>query len=1490
MKRITLKYKILLSVVIIIFLIPILLFFVLQNSRIQTYLASNIAERLEQKLETRIDIDRVELRFFNNVALEGMYIEDRQHDTLGYIKELTADIKRIRFFAKKIDLSEITINNSNIELREDTSGTNYDFILDAFSSDTKKQTKPKEAWSFSCDDFRLTNSKMSYNNENSKDTITGMDFNNIRLSRLNIDIRDVSVENTLSFTLKNLSFRDKSGFRLNTLSMASHITDSTYNLRDITLKTDKSDFTADTLGIALSSDSSGIKLEKSDFTVAIDNKSKLDFSDIGYFYAPFFEKAGHFKLKGNIQGENSNIEGTDFYFALSESTFIRSDFTLKKILHPDSMSFYVDFKEIAIRKNEMISRYKAFFPEKNIPEFTKKLDRLKDISYSGMLTGTINDFITDGTFYTPEGQISPSLNISEVESGKPVVNGDINVRNVNMGRFVGTQSLGQMTLNTRLEDMVIDMENPQGYIEGTFDKLSWNNYAYKDISFTTKIQSHHITSRIQSSDENLRFNLNSDFNYSKNTNEIFLNLNLDNANLYALNIDTTDELSKLNCKLKADFQGNNLNNATGSLNLSNARYTCSNGTLPMDTLAFKATQTANDERSLTLVSDYLNSSITGNFKYNELPSALKKVFFQAMPSLETSAPLNINSKKYSGNNHLKYSFQFKEINKITDIFFPKAQISTSVLQGRFNENEQYFSVNFSMDKLTYANSSFKDINIQAEADKEQFDFNLDSKNAALVDRFIFDNLNIRSDAKDDTINISTQWNNKESEKRYKGHIKATTIFEPSEKGEIPVINTNIAPSEIVIADSVWNIHETQITADSSYINITDWLIKHSEEEFRISGAISHRASDSLSLKIADFKLSNINPFLENIALKGDMNSKVLINDLYSDAYIAIDNAVNNFVVNDNQLGLLSLKGIYSQETGKLTLNTFIREGSRKQLQIKGGYALSDNALDFSMGLKNFPLNLINSFSNDVVSQVTGLASSDALQLTGSLEKPVITGDLKLQKVGLKVDYLNTKYYFTDTVKLRKDRIAFNELQISDNKGKTATITGALYHTYFDNIRLDINTELNGIKTLNTEYSEESFFYGKALASGFVNINGPAENLMMDISARTEENTRIFIPVDQGSEAKESDFVTFVSDTTKKTEKQNSNDDEYEADISGLGMNFDLEITPQAQIQLILNQQTGDVLKANGNGNIRLAAQPTGEFNIYGDYVIEEGSYVFTLQEVIRRKFRIESGSSINWNGDPYNAQLDIKTIYDIKNVSLYDLTLQNKYKNTKIPVQCEILIKGDLEQPQISFNVTLDNQFQDIAAQEQIQAQLENLTTEELNKQFLSLLVIKRFQPLPGFGSSQTNISSNYQNNLSSSASEVLTDQLGNWLSQIDEDLNVGINYNQNDSLSSSEIGVALSTQILNDRVNINGNINMKNEYTSSDNYVGNFNIEYKITQDGKLRIKYYNEINNNASYYEAPNKQGLGLFYTEGFNSLGELYQRYKEGFLNFWNNLFGG
>jgi hypothetical protein len=546
----------------------------------------------------------------------------------------------------------------------------------------------------------------------------------------------------------------------------------------------------------------------------------------------------------------------------------------------------------------------------------------------------------------------------------------------------------------------------------------------------------------------------------------------------------------------------------------------------------------------------------------------------------------------------------------------------------------------------------------------------------------------------------------------------------------------------------------------------------------------------------------------------------------------------------------------------------------------------EDNVDMDINLQAIQLKIFEPYVKNYCSDLKGQFSGN-LTIKGAVKKPLLAGKLSVNAKKITVSYLNTSYHFSQDIIIENNSFGVEDMTLYDVNNNKAFVSGKVYHDNFKNFQLDYDIRANKFMCLNTTEADNSLYYGKAFVSGIINIFGFIDNILIDANVKTEkitsndkadkvtllsktEMTKLFIPLSGPSEISGNNYITFIKkDTSVKIKNK------YNVQLDGLTLNFDLDVTPDAEVQLLFDQKVGDLIKARGYGNIKLQISSKGEFKMYGDYVIEDGDYLFTLQNLINKKFDIEKGSIIKWSGIPYKADLNINAVYRAR-ASLKPFYPEDKSSTAKkrYPVDLKLTMTDQLLAPQINFDINLPTV--DVSVRQHVMSFIN--TETEINRQVFSLLILSSFITPPQLvvaGASGPGVAEAGASN----STELLSNQLSNMLSKISKDFDVGINYRPGDQVNQKELGLALSTQFFADRLSIDGNVGVNNDNNNqnTNNIVGDVTVDYKITNNGKLRIKAFNKSNdNNRIYTSGPYTQGVGILYREEFDTIGELYKRY--------------
>jgi hypothetical protein len=541
------------------------------------------------------------------------------------------------------------------------------------------------------------------------------------------------------------------------------------------------------------------------------------------------------------------------------------------------------------------------------------------------------------------------------------------------------------------------------------------------------------------------------------------------------------------------------------------------------------------------------------------------------------------------------------------------------------------------------------------------------------------------------------------------------------------------------------------------------------------------------------------------------------------------------------------------------MNISLQQGTIYTLRAIGTYIPSSQKIDYTISVTDLKLNFLKEILEGTMSNIGGYLDAE-ITAKGELKNPEFGGSADIKRGRILIDYTQTPYNIKGNITTKGSKFVFSNLPVSDTLSNIGLASG-----YFDlkNIRnpeFSIALESKKLLVLHTNEKDNALFYGNAFFGGAIKISGNLNSVNINAVGKTLENTTFNIPLTYSELSANHDFLIFA-DTVKNTKVKLKEQSSY----LGTEVNLNVTVTPDALNQIIFDKQVGDIIKVRGNGVLQIRMNKQGDLTMFGDYEIEQGDYLFTLKSLINKKFIIEQGGTISWDGDPLGAQLNVNAKYDLK--ASPQPIMDSTYSKQRIPVTCEITLQNNLMNPDISYNIVVPSSYS------QVQDMISTFTSEQKDIQFMALLIMNTFM--------STNETQNQGLNTSASI-EVLTSQLNNLLSQINPNFDMGVNYRPGDNVNPNEFELALSTQILNNRIllNVNGYTEFGNNTdvqtkTQSNDFAGDVSVEVKINKQGTFRAKGFSRSNTDPLAENQGNTQGIGLFFTREFNDLHDLLRK---------------
>jgi hypothetical protein len=1449
---------------------------VLQVSYVQTFLGQIAANKISEITRTPISVEGVSIRGLHSFTLKGLYIEDYKKDTLMYTKRLKVNIDSFNIDSGRYYIGKVELDDMFFNLQEDRKAVlNVEHFIDSLSKGPSDTTQ--QALDIRFKDISIRNSRFVYEVEGYGEVDYEINWDHILVDDLNVDIENLYFDKgTAYFYGKSVSLRERTGFFLEKLSGQASLGPGLLNVKNLFIRTPLTNVNLSRLTykwIPGRNDWSEF-LTKMDQMYVIE-ESTVSFSDLAHFNGKLKGLKEIVHGKAVVYSTINNLKGKDLDITIGKNTHIRGEFETSGLPEIFDARYKLKLDKFDFDFNDIEQIYIPW-EDDNQYTFWSKLKNLGVISYLGVFDGTFSDFVCTGILNTDAGSIVANTKIVPSKLNSDLnLDGYIKFLDFDLGLFLDNSKIGKVKLDTKIKGVFDNKFGFKGNVDGNIGRLNIFDYSYKNLTFSGDFDKKKFFGELKLEDNNVSMDFMGGLDFNDSFPVANFKSTIRNARLKNLNLIDNDIAVSLD--IKADFTGNSLDNFDGSINVSNTLCSNLNDTLRIDNFSLY-TGVEDDINNLTLKSDFASFSIKGDYRFSTIVNDFKDVIYTDLPNYK---PRNYYVKK-KGRNKFLLSLKVHENMGVLKLFYPALRLSsnTNFLWDHYY-SDNYIKLNMRSPQLSYMDNDFNDfvLKISTENDNIKCETSVGSLNYG--NSYTIYNLKNKINASENSIKTSLSWNNW-GEKTYGGYFSAAAKI--SKERSKPRTDISFDEGALIIADSLWSFKPASLSIRGDEYTINDFKFYKDTHYIGVNGKISKSPKDTVSFI---FNKCDVDKFIEALNLpitnlKGTLDGSVKISDFYNKTKAISDISIKNIIHNDEKLGDINLSSQWDDKSRRLLIDANSILNNKKQLSIEGWYQPSNDKIDIVTKLDSLSLSYAKVYFPELFSDFNGYAQAD-LEITNTLKKPRYRGYFYFDNADFTLKANNTKYFCNDIINIANKNLSFDNFIIKDAEGSKANILGKIQIS--NKMKFDLAVSMNKFKVLNTNSSDNTSFYGKAYLTGRAKILGATEDLNVDINVKTENGTDLSFPLSKGSSVSSSDFISFIDSDNLKSinaSEETSSDDEYVSESNtSINLNCNLEVTEDVNTQIIFNEKLGDAIKANGKGNLKIQMSKAGDLDIYGTYNIVKGSYLFTLQNMVVSKFILAEGGSIKWSGSPFSAMVDLNAIYKLR-TTLYNLMPDNKNPNislyNKIPVNCIINLTDNLMNPNIKFNID----FPSLNSQNRSYVKSLFRSQDDINKQFVYLLILNRFNT-PEYVVMEDGTKSNASVGLAT-ASELLSNQLSSWLSQISDDFDFGFKYRPKDDISSDEIELALSTQLFSDRVtlNVNGNINTGNNekaVTNNNTIIGDFDIVWKLSRDGNFKVKAYSKTNNQVSYTSSKTTQGVGVQYQEEFNSFSELISKYFKG-----------
>lgn len=1385
------------------------------------------------------------LNWKGEIDIREVYIADHHDDTLIYAKQLLTNVINFKDLIQgDLGFGEVELITSKFYVKtyKDETDDNLFIFTEKFNTGEPSE-KP---FSLFTNDIQLTDGHVRISDEN-LDEPQILDLNN-----LNLKARDFLVSGPdIEAEILSLSMRMARGIDVRQLSADFSYTQEDMQFKNLLLETGETKISGDVL---LDYSKSGMADFNNNVTIIADfRESVIATNDLNQLYNEFGPDQLIY-LNGNFEGilNDFTLKNTEIRAGNSSIT---GDYYFKNLLNPEAE---FDIKAKNHRINTDYYDLRRLLPRVLGDVLPVELKSLGRFTFTGNTDITATQLSTESTLRSSIGSLDAKLSMGNIKNiDNAFYKGNVKLTNFNLGKMVGTTSLGPVTANLNFNGRGFSQETVNTQINGTIASLEFEGYPYKQITVAGNMKNPLFDGKLSVEDPNLKMDFNGLIDASKEFNQYDFEANVEYAELNKLNLITRDSIAVFAGRVIMDMDGTTINDLEGTIEFAETFYQNESDDFFFDDFLI-ISSFEGPVRTIEIRSpDIVTGQISGEFLIEDVPN----LFRNGVGSIYA----NYIPNEVTNNQYIDYEFEI--YNKLVEVFVPQLKFGENTrLKGSVSSEQSKFKLDFRSPEIVVFDNYLGKVNVQVDNDNPLFNTYI-SVDSVATGSYDLTELNIINKTLLDTLYIKS---------KFKGGSKKKDLFNFSLYHTINPEGKSVVgvkKSEITYKDKVWFVNEknnslNKITFDDNYQNmlIDSLVLNHNQEYIRFAGYIKDSTYKDLKLQFKDVNFGNIVPDIDSLELEGIVNGRLNFLQKKGAYYPNSEVTIDDVAINGIAFGNLNLQIRGNENLTKYDINTTLTNNNVKSINAVGDIDVSaeNPRIDLNIDLNNFNMQAFSPFGADVITDIRGFISGNA-KVSGNYKSPNILGRFILEDSGLKIPYLNTDFDLENNTQIlvTKNKFDIGSTGITDTKYNTKGILrGNATHTNFGEWELNLSIETDRLLVLDTPPEEDALYYGTAFISGTADIRGPVEELVIDVVASTEEGTTFKIPLSDTESIGDDSFINFLSPDEKAA--RISGEKLISKDVKGLSLNFELDINKNAEVEVVVDQVNNSRLIGRGAGILLIEINTLGKFRMWGDFLVIQGKYDFRYGGIVQKEFKVESGGNITWDGSPERARLNLTAKYETN--ANPSILLDNPSINRKIPVEVLIDLTGELIQPNIDFRIDFPRTSSIV--KNELDYKLQNKEQRETQALFLlasGSFVSDNFQGAGAFSSTLV------AESVAGIVNDIFTDQDGKF--------QVGLNYtpgqNLPDQSIGDQIGITLSTQI-NERILINGKVGVPVGGVNETAVAGDIEVQWLVNEDGSLRINFFNrqadiQFIGEDQIFE----QGAGISYTVDFDTFRELVNK---------------
>lgn len=1420
----------------------ILLLFVTDLPWVQKQLSRTLSEKVSSKIGTDVRVDNVQIGLFNSVILTGVEVKDQKGGRLFSAKKISAKIKLRSLLFSPLTIRTVGLYNAqaNLVKEKENSEYNFQFIIDSLSSPKQEKENPLDINVKSVIFSRCS----ILHNVLDKPYRKTFDINHAALQELDASVGfRIKKDGDVNIKLRNIAFKEKCGLVLKHGYLDASVGKHFCRIPSLQIRTDASDIAANDICFSLNDkrqmsgranikpSTVSLKDVQAFVPVVLPNETLIMDASIkvnkGKWVIPnlsVVDKAGCLDLSAGLEYSKAN------------------DFSVK-------------LKKLRVKESLWRKMPKSVFPDSPVMRIVKNLG---DVEMHAKLLNRQGFLSSESTMQTSVGTLGLGM-----KKNKDSVNVHLESGNLNLGKLFSKEDLlGQASFNANFR--FLDAGNYSSAVK--VYRLGFKKYDYKDITagFVCKKNMQHIV--LSSLDNNA---------------DLFATVNIKNAdggktqyniegtikkfNPNALNLSETPPNTYFSAQLDAIFTGKDYRDFEGDAILSNILVSKPDTAINLGRLALNSRKVRKG-KLFTLKGDFGEAEIKGNFNFGKL----------AQDFLNVVNPVENKTKRGFDENVFDFNMHLKDASIINSLANTDIKVAgENFLYGRIDSRNNFFQLELSVPSVQYNGGVYSGIGLFCKSGSNDTSMRFHASKKIEEGR-----LEIESTVRTKGYNLenSVLWKSTAGHKN-SGEISQTITF-PNSKGNR--IETVIHPSVIFLDDSLWRVSESHLMYDKGRLYVSGLKFSQGENELSLDGVVSKFIEDSLQTKLRNIRIQKVLDLVsfDDVHFDGNATGNVNIASVLNTPRVNASVDVDDFIFNHAPMGSLKLNSHWNNKENKIDISAIIRDNVYST-SINGYVSPAEDYIDLTFGANGTNALFLNDFFPEAM-QLSEGRTSGRLRLFGDLHAMNLEGTQIVSGLKLGVEPLGTQYTVkSDTVYFSHNQISFPALKLYDMYGNSSLMSGGVRHRDLHDFSYSMNLEPRNFLVYDKmQDGNESSFWGTAFVDGQVHLYGASGYFTTDANVTPRAKTLFVYNADQPESPDNVELLRFrnadakegAKDTVAQAmAKENAGNNDIGTDIR---LNFNINVTPEAELRVIMDDKAGNMISTHGRGNINAHFYNKGNFEMFGVYGISDGTYKIKFQDLIQKNFILRNGGRIAFNGNPLACALNLQAVYTIPAVSLAGISMQGSLRDNSVPVDCVMNITGSASQPLLNFDIDLPS----VSADQKQMVRSLIATPEDMNMQAMYLLSVGRFytynydMAASPQSPSQTSLAMNsfLSSTLSSNINNLLQsfgENNGNW--------SFGTNFaTGNDGWNDMDVEGLFTGRLFKGRLLIDGNLGYRDKSAYNSNFVGDFTARYLLNSHGTIQLKAYNESNDRYFTKSTLTTQGGGIVFKRDFNNVKELFR----------------